>query len=107
MAHLQPEIGNWFEDIDSGMLFEVVAIDDLQQTVEVQYLDGTLDEFEFVQWHSLPVIGAPPPEDSNAAYGMTVVEQDPNASGFEFSTGLGPLDTMEGESLPGTDETLY
>ncbi|SHE50806.1 hypothetical protein SAMN04487965_0042 [Microbulbifer donghaiensis] len=107
MAHLQPEIGSWFEDLDSGLLFEVVAIDELQQTVEVQYLDGTLDEFELDQWQGLPVVSAPPPEDSNAAFGLTAIEQDPNVSGFEFSPGLGPLDTMEGETLPGTDESLY
>ncbi|SDZ79207.1 DUF6763 family protein [Microbulbifer marinus] len=107
MTHLQPEIGNWFEDLESGQLFEVVAIDELQQTVEVQYLDGTLDEFELSHWQALPVIGAAPPEDSNVAYGMTAAEQDPNTSETEFSKGLSPLDTMEGESFSGTDESLF
>ncbi|WP_323844066.1 DUF6763 family protein [Microbulbifer magnicolonia] len=105
MAHLQPEIGNWFEDLDSGQLFEVVAIDELQQTVEVQYLDGTLDEFELDHWQSLPVIGAAPPEDANIAYGLSVTEQDSSASGVDFY--LNPLDTVEGESFIGTDESPF
>ncbi len=107
MTHLQPDIGSWFEDIDSGQLFEVVAIDELHQTVEVQYLDGTLDEFDLFQWHSLPFVVAAPPEDANVAYGMTALEQDPNAVGGEIVERGNPLDTMEGESFIGTDESPY
>ncbi|MFC6635558.1 DUF6763 family protein [Microbulbifer taiwanensis] len=107
MAHLQPDIGSWFEDIDNGQLFEVVAIDETQQTVEVQYLDGTLDEFELDQWQGLPVIAAAPPEDANIAYGMTATEQDPNLSGNGFGTNQNPVDTVEGESFIGTDESPF
>jgi len=106
MAHLQPDIGNWFEDIESGQLFEVVAIDELHQTVEVQYLDGTLDEFDLDQWHGLPVIGAAPPEDANIAYGMSALEQDPNTREIDLAAGS-PLDTLEGESFIGTDESPF
>lgn len=107
MAHLQPDIGSWFENIDSGELFEVVAIDELHQTIEVQYLDGTLDEFELDQWQGLPVIDAVPPEDANIAYGMTVQEQDPNAIGGDIPERGNPLDTVEGESFSGTDESPF
>ncbi|WP_193164070.1 DUF6763 family protein [Microbulbifer hainanensis] len=107
MGQRLPDIGNWFENIEDGALFEIVAIDEFAHTVEVQYLDGTLDEFEMSQWHSLPIVDAAPPEDANIAYGMTAVEQSPDSNG---NTAIGrgnPLDNLEGENFAGTDESPF
>ncbi|WP_237056013.1 DUF6763 family protein [Microbulbifer sediminum] len=105
MAHSHPDIGNWFEMIDSGQLFEVVALDDLHRTVEIQYLDGTLDELDMEQWQSLPLATAAPPEDANIAYGMTAREHSPSSSDATLPDQQNPLDYLEGESFSGTDES--
>lgn len=102
MAQLQPEIGAWFEDIGNGALFEIVAIDDLERTIEIQYLDGTVDEFDLDQWQQLPIAGAAPPEDAYAAYGMTASELDPDTGQMDPNN---PLDRIEGDSFGGTDES--
>lgn len=107
MAYMQPEIGSWFENIEDGQLLEVVAIDDIESTVEVQYLDGTVGEFELDQWHSLPVVGAAPPEDANIAYGLTAEELNPNTSAIAAARSDNPLDTLEGDSFSGTDESPF
>ncbi|AMX02641.1 DUF6763 family protein [Microbulbifer thermotolerans] len=99
MAHPKPDIGDWYEDIDSGELFEVVAIDEVHGTVEVQYLDGAVGEFERDHWPALPIVDAEPPEDANIAFGTTAHEQDANTV-----EPANPLDTLEGESFTGTDE---
>ncbi|WP_250462531.1 DUF6763 family protein [Microbulbifer litoralis] len=104
MAQLQPDIGNWFENIEDGDLFEVVAVDDLERTVEIQYLDGTVDEYDLDQWQNLPIAGAAPPEDANIAYGLSARELAPDTGQLDFNN---PLDTIEGEHFDGTDESSY
>ena len=40
MVAPQPRIGDWYR-LSGGALFEVVAIDDSDATVDIQYFDGT------------------------------------------------------------------
>lgn len=105
MTYTQPEIGSWFENVDSSLLFEVVAVDELHNTIEVQYADGTLDEFDRQQWREMDLVPAAEPEDANAAYGLTVDDQSPDARGFSVPEDSNPLDRIEGESFEGTDES--
>lgn len=57
-----PVVGDWYEGSD-GELFEVVALDAEDQTIEVQHFDGTLEEFDNEQWLALAPQPAEPPED--------------------------------------------
>ena len=45
MATLHPTIGAWYQ-LDGGELFEVVAYDADDGTIEIQYFDGTVEEME-------------------------------------------------------------
>jgi len=49
MATLHPTIGAWYR-LDGGELFEVVAYDADDGTIEVQYFDGTVEEMEREDW---------------------------------------------------------
>jgi hypothetical protein len=44
-------------------LFEVVAIDDLDGSIELQFFDGTIDEADFERWLSMRPEKAAPPDD--------------------------------------------
>jgi hypothetical protein len=83
MTAQQPGIGSWYRLHDSE-LFEVVAIDDTAGTVEVQFFDGTLEEFELHDWHSQCASGAirdaEPPEDW---HGSVDVEPEDERSGID------------------------
>jgi hypothetical protein len=61
-----PTIGDWYS-LRGGELFEVVAVDEPEGTVEVQYFDGTVEEFELADWLAQSGAGAieevEPPED--------------------------------------------
>jgi hypothetical protein len=52
MNALQPTIGEWYRGA-TNQLFEVVAIDDEDQTIEIQYFDGTVEEMDFESWSDL------------------------------------------------------
>jgi len=47
----QPDIGGWYR-IRGGDQFEVVAIDEDDGTIEVQYFDGTVEEIEIGDWEA-------------------------------------------------------
>ena len=48
---MKPTIGNWYR-IQGGDSFEVVAIDDDDGTIELQYFDGTVEEMDIEDWEA-------------------------------------------------------
>jgi|GEM_PF-1593188 len=48
-----PEIGSWYRDIQNR-LFEVIALED-EDTIEVQYYDGDITEYDRESWDLLCV----------------------------------------------------
>jgi hypothetical protein len=69
VAVLYPIIGQWFRR-PSGTLFEVVAIDDDDETVEIQQYDGTIDEIEIENWFELLLTEISAPEDWSGSVDM-------------------------------------
>ena len=47
---MQPVVGQWYRGV-TNELFEVVAIDDGDATIEIQYFDGTVTEMDFESWN--------------------------------------------------------
>ena len=66
MATPQPGIGDWYR-LNGGALFEVVARDDDDGTIEIQYFDGTVEEMDIedwdAQWEDGALESAEAPED--------------------------------------------
>ena len=67
MAGPQPNIGGWYRQKEGGALFEVVAYDDDDGTIEIQYFDGTVEEMDIedweTQWEDGALEAAEAPED--------------------------------------------
>lgn len=67
---MPPRIRGWYRAAD-GSLFEVVAVDERDGSVELQYQDGTLEELDLEAWEELEVAPAEPavvgldPEDED------------------------------------------
>ena len=62
MTSPSPVVGDWYRR-PGGALFEVVAIDRDDATVEVQHFDGTLEEFDLEAWDEQEFEEAQAPED--------------------------------------------
>ncbi len=69
MAVQFPIIGNWFRR-PNGTLFEVVAVDEDDGTVEIQQFDGTIGEEEIEHWPQLLLVEVSPPEDWSGSVDM-------------------------------------
>jgi hypothetical protein len=62
------EIGHWYRALNDDQLFEVVAIDYDEQTIETQNFDGDISQIEFTGWKGLFPIEIAPPEDWTGPY---------------------------------------
>ena len=49
MVLLTPTIGQWYQN-RSGAAFEVVAIDQDNNAIDIQFVDGTVDELDDDRW---------------------------------------------------------
>lgn len=83
MAAPSPSIGNWYRQ-NGDELFEVVAFDEDDGTIEIQYFDGTVEEMDIedweAQWEDGALEAAEPPEDWSGS--VDVEDEDNGRSDF-------------------------
>ena len=89
-----PRVGDWYQNI-SGENFEIVALDDDEATLEIQYFDGAVEEVDFDSWYEMEIAPIEPPEDwsgsmdiERADYGVDLELTAPNDK-------INPLDEIE------------
>jgi hypothetical protein len=102
MASPQPAIGDWYR-LHGGALFEVVALDDDDGTVEIQYFDGTVEEMDIedwdTQWDDGALEAAEAPEDWTGSVDVEAGDEETRGSeGDERdlrASGLDGIDLFE------------
>lgn len=62
MAKILPVVGDWYRG-PAAAIFEVVAIDEDDRTIEIQHFDGTVEEFDRDTWNELLLEPMAAPED--------------------------------------------
>lgn len=62
-----PEIGQWYARGEKGQEFQVVGRDEETRSIEIQTLDGELDEIDAETWGTLALERIDAPEDVTAA----------------------------------------
>jgi Family of unknown function (DUF6763) len=80
---IDPIVGNWYK-AEGENSFEVIAVDD--DTIEVQYFDGGVEEFDRATWGEMGIEAIEPPEDWSGPFddlekddlGYTDTEGDEN-----------------------------
>ena len=103
---VRPEIGQWYMRGDKGELFRVVGRDENSRAIEVQSLDGDLDEIDSEIWATLALERVEAPEDWTAP--MDDVETDDlgySETGMTAADWNEPLQALqvEGESWEETE----
>lgn len=64
-VQFEPTIGQWYRDIDDR-IFEVVALDD--DSIEIQFYDGDVEELEMDIWAELAVIAIAEPNNGSGPF---------------------------------------
>jgi len=87
---IEPIVGDWYRS--HGQLFEVVAIDEVDDIVEIQHADGDLEEIDIDDWYTRCRAGslaiADPPEDVRLV-------NDPEETG-DFGVASSHMDEIRG-----------
>ncbi len=63
-----PIIESWYKDVENNLIFKVVAFDDKDDTIEVQYVDGDIGEYDRESWYNSTFDYIEAPEDWSAPY---------------------------------------
>lgn len=71
---IEPVAGNWYQNLENGELFQVVAVDENEALVELQHFDGEVEEVAMNAWRTIDVVAAEAPEDWTGP--MDGVERD-------------------------------
>jgi hypothetical protein len=100
---VRADVGKWYRAGD-GEAFEVVALDEDDGTVEVQYFDGTVAEFEFEDWEVQRANGeiedAEAPEDWSGSVDVDVEDEEEGAGrDNQIDESPRPSDGLEGLDL--------
>jgi hypothetical protein len=104
MTSPSPVVGDWYRR-PNGALFEIVAIDRDDGTIEVQHFDGTVEEFDLESWDEQDFEEARAPEDWT---GSVDVEPEDYESEREVNTAGGlwtdPLTSLDRAEASGYSE---
>lgn len=79
--HEFPDIGGWYANQEFNDIFEVVASDEKDAYVEIQYFNGEIEEFDLETWYELDLRRIPEPEDCSGPF-----EVDGEALGYSDDT---------------------
>lgn len=89
-------IGDWYKTVDGDEL-EIVAYDPDEGVIEVQFYDGTVEEYELEDWTELNAKPIAPPEDWAGSYDLTRDDYGVDLGSPAGDNHLNPLDHLEDE----------
>jgi len=67
-SEVDPLVGHWYLREEGGREFEVVAVNEGEGIVEVQNIDGDVEEIDLEEWYELEIEPTEPPEEWSGGY---------------------------------------
>jgi hypothetical protein len=49
----EPTPGQWYENIEEEESFRVLSVDEDSELIEIEYLDGDIEEIDVEAWHEM------------------------------------------------------
>lgn len=49
----EPVVGQWYQNVEEEETFRVLTVDEDAELVEIEYLDGDIEELDLEEWHEL------------------------------------------------------
>ena len=104
MKMLSPVTGGWYKDLQSNALFEVVDWDPSSLTIETQYLDGEVSEYDLDAWREMTLQKAEAPEDWRSAFELDdedMLDPDLPMHPEDWSN---PVNSIEPDAMYGVED---
>ncbi len=98
MSTPRPVVGDWYQTAE-GDYFEVVALDAPEDTIEVQFYDGAVEEYDSESWEELEARIAEPPEDWSGSLDLSKDDYGVDLDRPAGESRGNPIDEIEGEDL--------
>lgn len=57
-----PIRGQWYENLEDDDLFQVLSVDEDAELIEIQYVDGDIEEIDYDTWQELDLEPTDEPE---------------------------------------------
>lgn len=58
----EPAPGQWYENLEEEESFRVLSVDEDSELVEIEYLDGDIEEIDLETWHEMDLERIEEPE---------------------------------------------
>ncbi|HXC60792.1 MAG TPA: DUF6763 family protein [Steroidobacteraceae bacterium] len=58
----EPVKGQWYENVEEDETFRVLSVDEDAELVEIEYLDGDIEELDLDAWHEMDLERIAEPE---------------------------------------------
>ncbi len=65
---VDPIVGNWYKDVENKLTFKIIDIEENADSIEVQYLDGDIGEYDYDSWYNSTFDTIEEPEDWTAPF---------------------------------------
>jgi hypothetical protein len=73
----EPVVGQWYENIDENESFRVLSVDEDAELIEIEYLDGDIEEIDVDTWAEFDLDKIEQPEGwSGAEVGIKDKDKD-------------------------------
>jgi hypothetical protein len=69
-----PIVGIWYMRPDNGLKFQVVAVDEGESVIEIQYFDGDIEELDLDDWYQMELEQIESPEDISGALDVSELD---------------------------------
>ena len=58
----EPTPGQWYENVEEEESFRVLSVDEDSELIEIEYLDGDIEEMDVEAWHEMDLEKIQEPE---------------------------------------------
>jgi hypothetical protein len=58
----EPTPGQWYENVEEEEQFRVLSVDEDSELIEIEYLDGDIEEMDVEAWHEMDLDKIAEPE---------------------------------------------
>ncbi len=58
----EPVAGQWYQNVEEEESFRVLSVDEDSELVEIEYLDGDIEEIDLEAWHEMDLERTQEPE---------------------------------------------
>ncbi len=89
-----PIVTTWYQHLDKGQKFQVVAVDNNENSIDIQYFDGDIEEIDIDHWYLMELEQIESPEDISGALDVSEID-DLGASITDTSPGDWDAPTQE------------